>query len=62
LNFCLKKLKNKTGMAQTALRQFTRLYALEKQFKDLTIGSRLLATAVCTRLYSSALALAPRGV
>jgi hypothetical protein len=29
-------------MAQTALRQFTRLYALEKQFKDLTIEQRYL--------------------
>jgi transposase len=34
--------KNKMGMAQTALRKFTRLYALEKQFKDLTIEQRYL--------------------
>jgi len=34
--------KNKTGMAQTALRQFARLYALEKQFKDLTVEQRYL--------------------
>jgi len=34
--------KNKMGMAQTALRKFTRLYAFEKQFKDLTIEQRYL--------------------
>jgi len=34
--------KNKMGMAQTALRQFARLYALEKQFKDLTVEQRYL--------------------
>ena len=34
--------KNKMGMAQTALRKFTRLYALEKQFKSLTIEQRYL--------------------
>lgn len=34
--------KNKMGMAQTALRQFACLYALEKQFKDLTIEQRYL--------------------
>ncbi|WP_221901354.1 IS66 family transposase [Bathymodiolus platifrons methanotrophic gill symbiont] len=30
------------GMAQTALRKFARLYALEKQFKGLTIEQRYL--------------------
>nr|WP_263459155.1 IS66 family transposase [Bathymodiolus platifrons methanotrophic gill symbiont] len=34
--------KNKMGMAQTALRKFARLYALEKQFKGLTIEQRYL--------------------
>ena len=34
--------KNKMGMAQTALRKFTRLYAFEKQFKGLTIEQRYL--------------------
>ena len=34
--------KDKMGVAQTALRKFTRLYALEKQFKDLTIDQRYL--------------------
>ena len=31
---------NKMGMAQTALRKFTRLYALEKEIKGLPIGQR----------------------
>ncbi|WP_221897009.1 hypothetical protein [Bathymodiolus japonicus methanotrophic gill symbiont] len=34
--------KNKMGLAQTALRKFARLYALEKQIKDLTIEQRYL--------------------
>jgi len=32
--------ENKFGMAHTALRKFRALYALEKQFKDLTIEQR----------------------
>jgi len=34
--------KNKLGRVQTALRKFTRLYALEKQFKNLTREQRYL--------------------
>ncbi|WP_221902245.1 IS66 family transposase [Bathymodiolus platifrons methanotrophic gill symbiont] len=37
--------KNKMGMAQTALRKFARLYALEKQFKGLTIEQRLFVAS-----------------
>ena len=34
--------QNKTGMVQTALRKFTRLYAIEKQIKELTAEQRYL--------------------
>ncbi|WP_263458874.1 hypothetical protein [Bathymodiolus japonicus methanotrophic gill symbiont] len=39
------------GLAQTALRKFARLYALEKQIKDLTIEQRYYSVRKNSNLY-----------